>query len=308
MKKDSSLGARRSAAVRPKEVPECVHSLAATTFVQSVDAPTLSVVVPLLSRALGERGAAATALKRQAALIICNMSKLVDDPRDAADTYARAVALLDAREEPPPLWVSCRLGELCLSLGELALATDVYLQACRTWTTAAAAWRGAGRALLAQNEFAQAEDALAESNARNRREPATWALLALANLGQYELGDSSRVKVAAQCLEQATNLGLSCSRLLARMGVAFAAVDKLALAVDLLKRAVATEPDAAALAPPGQVRPRLELARALAKQNALIEATDQYAALLQEPDADETQLKHELAPLLAKLGKSITAD
>jgi elongation factor 3 len=73
-----------SAASNPKEVEGTVHALAATTFVQSVDSPTLAVVVPLLSRALGERGPKATALKRQAALIICNMSKLVDDARDAA--------------------------------------------------------------------------------------------------------------------------------------------------------------------------------------------------------------------------------
>ncbi|KAJ8608442.1 hypothetical protein CTAYLR_009594 [Chrysophaeum taylorii] len=81
---EAMLPALTSAAIRPKEVPECVHSLAATTFVQSVDAPTLAIVVPLLTRALSDRSAGATALKRQAALIICNMSKLVDDPRDAA--------------------------------------------------------------------------------------------------------------------------------------------------------------------------------------------------------------------------------
>jgi elongation factor 3 len=78
------LPALASCAIRPREVPECVHALSATTFVQSVDAATLAVVVPLLARALGERGAGATALKRQAALIICNMSLLVDDARDAA--------------------------------------------------------------------------------------------------------------------------------------------------------------------------------------------------------------------------------
>jgi len=81
---ESLLPSLASAARHPDEVPECVHALAATTFVQSVDAPTLAVVVPLLSRALSDRSAGATALKRLAALTICNMSKLVDDPRDAA--------------------------------------------------------------------------------------------------------------------------------------------------------------------------------------------------------------------------------
>ncbi|KAH8098605.1 protein kinase regulator [Aureococcus anophagefferens] len=105
-----------SAAVRPKEVPECVHSLAATTFVQSVDAPTLAVVVPLLSRALGERGAGATALKRQAALIICNMSKLVDDARDAAPFLPKLlpglVKLADEMSDPEAREVCERSVEL----------------------------------------------------------------------------------------------------------------------------------------------------------------------------------------------------
>lgn len=81
---EALLPALASAARHPNEVPECVHALAATTFVQSVDAPTLAIVVPLLSRALSDRSPGATALKRLAALTICNMSKLVDDPRDAA--------------------------------------------------------------------------------------------------------------------------------------------------------------------------------------------------------------------------------
>ena len=34
------------------EVPECVHKLAATTFVQQVEAPTLSIMGPLLQRGL----------------------------------------------------------------------------------------------------------------------------------------------------------------------------------------------------------------------------------------------------------------
>mmetsp|Transcript_1522 Transcript_1522/g.2030 ORF Transcript_1522/g.2030 Transcript_1522/m.2030 type:complete len:931 (+) Transcript_1522:518-3310(+) len=73
-----------SASIRPAEVPETIHALAGTTFVQSVDSATLAVVVPLLSRALALKGASSTAVKRQTALIICNMSKLVDRPIEAA--------------------------------------------------------------------------------------------------------------------------------------------------------------------------------------------------------------------------------
>ncbi|KAL7548115.1 hypothetical protein ACHAWF_011411 [Thalassiosira exigua] len=65
---------------KPKEVPEIMHEMAGVTFVQSVESPALAMVVPLLLRGLREK---ATATRRQSAVIINNMSKLVDDPIDA---------------------------------------------------------------------------------------------------------------------------------------------------------------------------------------------------------------------------------
>ncbi|KAF8748850.1 elongation factor 3 [Rhizoctonia solani] len=59
-----------------EEVPKTIQLLSATTFVSEVDAPTLSLMVPLLSRGLNERP---TATKRKVAVIIDNMSKLVDN-------------------------------------------------------------------------------------------------------------------------------------------------------------------------------------------------------------------------------------
>jgi len=70
-----------TAITKPKEVPEIMHQMAGVTFVQSVESPALAMVVPLLLRGLREK---ATATKRQSAVIIDNMSKLVDNPLDAA--------------------------------------------------------------------------------------------------------------------------------------------------------------------------------------------------------------------------------
>jgi elongation factor 3 len=70
-----------TAITKPKEVPEIMHKMAGVTFVQSVERPALAMVVPLLLRGLREK---TTATKRQAAVIINNMSKLVDNPVDAA--------------------------------------------------------------------------------------------------------------------------------------------------------------------------------------------------------------------------------
>ncbi|KAF8432448.1 polyketide synthetase [Boletus edulis BED1] len=60
-----------------EEVTKTIQLLSATTFVSEVDSPTLSLMVPLLSRGLNEK---LTATKRKVAVIVDNMSKLVDSP------------------------------------------------------------------------------------------------------------------------------------------------------------------------------------------------------------------------------------
>jgi elongation factor 3 len=94
-----------TAITKPKEVPEIMHQMAGVTFVQSVECAALAMVVPLLLRGLREKQ---TATKRQSAVIIENMSKLVDNPLDAApflplllpalETNAESIADPEARE------------------------------------------------------------------------------------------------------------------------------------------------------------------------------------------------------------------
>jgi elongation factor 3 len=60
-----------------EEVANTIALLSATTFVSEVDSATLSLMVPLLSRGLTEK---LTATKRKVAVIVDNMSKLVDSP------------------------------------------------------------------------------------------------------------------------------------------------------------------------------------------------------------------------------------
>lgn len=61
-----------------EEVPKTIQVLAATTFVQEVDSPTLALIAPLLIRGINERP---TATKRKVAVIADNMTKLVDNER-----------------------------------------------------------------------------------------------------------------------------------------------------------------------------------------------------------------------------------
>jgi len=85
-----------TAITKPKEVPEIMHQMAGVTFVQSVESPALAMVVPLLLRGLRER---TTATKRQSAVIIDNMSKLVDDPIAAAPFLPLLLPALEQNAE-----------------------------------------------------------------------------------------------------------------------------------------------------------------------------------------------------------------
>ncbi len=61
-----------------EEVPKTIMLLSATTFVQEVDSPTLALMAPLLQRGLNEKP---IATRRKVAVIVDNMTKLVDNER-----------------------------------------------------------------------------------------------------------------------------------------------------------------------------------------------------------------------------------
>lgn len=81
---------------KPENVPETVHLLGATVFVENVLAPTLSIMVPLLERGLAERD---TVIKRKSAVIIDNMCKLVEDPQIVAPFLPKLLPGLKKNEE-----------------------------------------------------------------------------------------------------------------------------------------------------------------------------------------------------------------
>jgi elongation factor 3 len=67
------------AIAHPENVEECIHTLAATTFVQTVDSSALSITVPLLERGFREKK---TAVKRKSGVITENLAKLVENPAE----------------------------------------------------------------------------------------------------------------------------------------------------------------------------------------------------------------------------------
>lgn len=84
------------AIMEPDKVQELIHKLASVVFVQSVKSSALAMVVPLLLRGLNFK---LNATRRQSALIIENMSKLVDEPIDAAPFLPRLLPALRNAEE-----------------------------------------------------------------------------------------------------------------------------------------------------------------------------------------------------------------
>jgi elongation factor 3 len=85
-----------SATIDHEEVIECVQKLASTTFVQTVTAAPLALIAPLLLLGFRVRS---TATKRMCAVIINNMSKLVDDPEDAAPFLPNLMPALEKAKE-----------------------------------------------------------------------------------------------------------------------------------------------------------------------------------------------------------------
>lgn len=89
------------------ELPKTIDKLASTTFVQTVDSQTLSVVVPLLIQAM-KIGTNST--KRQVLIISENMSKLVENPYDALifiDNLIQPIVYVDETMADPEVRIVC---------------------------------------------------------------------------------------------------------------------------------------------------------------------------------------------------------
>ena len=192
-----------------------------------------------------------------------------------------------------------RVADLAIATDDALLAKGVAVAACQAHAPRAAAWRALARACLILKEFADAEQAAEEANVLDPANASCWGYLALANLGQYELGRAARLDRAEKCLEYATQLRLADGPLMVETGRAFAEVDRLTAAESVLK--AATELPFG----PHSSHARLALARVYARQNAHVEAADEYATLLAVAEgADAELLRAEVEPVLSKLGHS----
>jgi len=79
-----------------KNVDDCVEKLAGCVFVQNVEAPHLAVLVPVLWRGLNTKS---EAVQRRCCVIVDNMCKLVDDPREGAPLFPEIMPLVRKRAD-----------------------------------------------------------------------------------------------------------------------------------------------------------------------------------------------------------------
>ncbi|KDO28384.1 hypothetical protein SPRG_20160 [Saprolegnia parasitica CBS 223.65] len=115
-----------SCIANPAEVSECVHKLASTTFVKTVEAPALAIMEPLLVRGLNENK---TSVKRQTAVIIDNMCKLVEEPAEALLFTPKVLPtlkrIIEAVADPECRDVCTRAHEtLFMAAGSVELSED----------------------------------------------------------------------------------------------------------------------------------------------------------------------------------------
>merc|ERR1719223_276637 len=79
-----------------KNVEECVEKLAGCVFVQNVMAPHLSVITPVLWRGLNAKS---EQTQRRCCVIVDNMCKLVDDPREGHPLFPEILSLMKKRAD-----------------------------------------------------------------------------------------------------------------------------------------------------------------------------------------------------------------
>ena len=103
----------------PAEVPQCVHKLASTTFVQAVESPELAMMAPLLLKGLSVQQT--TPIKRKSSLIVDNMAKVGLGRVPMCLPASCQLASLPADEQPPLNRLKASSAMICSELGHWLL-------------------------------------------------------------------------------------------------------------------------------------------------------------------------------------------
>ena len=194
---------------------------------------------------------------------------------DARNAYQTALPLLEAQSSKPVslmtglVQVYIRLGKLYLEEKEFyGSAKEVYLRCCKRMPSASV-WLGVGKACMKLGSMQEAEEALAEANIVDNKNPLVWGNLALVCLKSNPV----RNVEADQSVRQALKLNLADPSLLHDIGSTYADNGRFEQAEQLLRRSLAAGGKKSS-------EVRLLLAKVLQYQNKYEIAIKEYKQVL----------------------------
>lgn len=209
-------------------------------------------------------------------------NEIADSYSSAIDAATAAADIGQVTKDCVPLEAYLSLAKLRLGMGSFEDALKVAVDCCAVYPHASAAYLVAGVCCLRLDRSTDAEDALQEANLLDNRNPEVWAFLSLLC---NKLGPA-RAEEADASLRQALRLGLSNASLLRELATAYVALDRLAFAEDLVRRAASAE---VAVSQTGKASAftRKLLADVLAGQNQAAEAVNAYQDVIGDEVADK---------------------
>jgi tetratricopeptide (TPR) repeat protein len=193
---------------------------------------------------------------------------------DARNAYQTALPLLEAQTTEPVLHLTSlvqvyiRLGKIYLEDSNYGSAREVFLRCCK-YMPSASVWLGVGKACMKIGNMQEAEEALAEANIVDNKNPLVWGHLALVCLKSTP----PRNTEADQSVRQAMKLNLIEAGLLHEMGAAYANNGRFQQAEQLLRRSLAAGGETSS-------EVRLLLAQVLKYQNKYEVAIKEYQQVL----------------------------
>ena len=194
---------------------------------------------------------------------------------DARNAYQTALPLLEAQTTEPVsnltglVQVYLRLGKLYLGERQYhGSAREVYLRCCKRMPSASV-WLGVGKACMKLGNMQESEEALAEANIVDNKNPLVWGHLALVCLKSNPIRNTE----ADQSVRQALKLNLMDPGLLHEVGTAYADNGRFEQAEQLLRRSLAAGGETSS-------EVRLLLAQVLKYQNKYEVAIKEYQQVL----------------------------
>jgi tetratricopeptide (TPR) repeat protein len=198
-----------------------------------------------------------------------------------------------------PLESFITASKLLANQGRFEDMLALLLFGCTVYTSASL-FMLIGVSCIRLDKLQDAEDALVEANLLDNRNADIWGYLCMVCLltGPHRLEESERA------LSQALRLQLGTTALLRELAMAYAAVDKLSIAEDLVRRAITSEEGSSSSS--GSRGSRKLLADILAGQNNAAMAVEEYQTVIEDDNGEpnvRVEAAHQCAALLTSLGR-----